>query len=84
MKKVFYPIIFTILVISINACSGYKPIYTTSNIDIKIIDYSVLGEKKLGNQIYSKLFNLSNSVKNTESTKNVNISINLPGVPTII
>ena len=77
MKKIFYPIILAIIVISISGCAGYQPIYTTSKIDIKIIDYSILGEKKLGKQIYSQLFDLSKTATNTESTKNVNISINV-------
>ena len=59
MKKIIYLLIPLILLIYINACSGYKPIFGSSNISniqFKIADYSIKGNKKLGNQIYSKLY----------------------------
>jgi len=76
MKKITYLLISLIFLISISACTGYKPIFGTSNIEFKIIDYSISGNKKLGNRIYSKLYNLSKSTKNTSKTKNIYILIN--------
>ena len=61
MKKVIYLIIPLILLSCINACSGYKPIFGSSNLQFEIADYVIEGNKKLGNEIYSKLYNLSNS-----------------------
>ena len=76
MKKISYFLISLIFLISISACAGYKPIFSTSNIEFKIIDYSISGNKKLGNRIYSKLYNFSKSTKNTSETKNIYILIN--------
>ena len=76
MKKIFYTLISLIFLLSINACKGYKPIFGSSNINFKIVDYSISGDKKIGNQIYSKLYNLSKSSTNTPKTKNIYILIN--------
>ena len=75
MKKITYLTISFILLIGINACAGYKPIFSTSNIPFKISDYSVKGDKSLGEKIYTKLYNLSQSNKNNTAVKNINISI---------
>ena len=63
--------------LNISACTGYKPIFSSSNIEFKITDYSITGDKKLGNQIYSKLYNLSQTTKNTSEVKNIYILINV-------
>jgi hypothetical protein len=76
MKKISYLLISFILLINASACTGYKPIFTSSNLEFKITDYSILGDKKLGNQIYSKLYYLSRSTKNTLETKNIYVLIN--------
>ena len=75
MKKIFYLLISLILLINIGACAGYEPIFTTSNFEFKIADYSISGDKKLGNQIYSKLYNLSNLNKNNPEAQSIYISI---------
>ena len=60
MRKKFAPIIFlTIALIFINSCTGYKPIFSSSNIKFDIADYSIEGDKKIAKQIYAKLNNLS-------------------------
>ena len=64
MKKISYLLISLFLLVNIVACAGYKPIFSSSNLEFKIADYSIIGDKKLGNQIYSKLYNLSKSNKN--------------------
>ena len=76
MKKISHVLISLIFLINIGACTGYKPIFSSSNLQFKITDYSILGDKKLGNRIYSKLFNISQSAKNTPETKNIYILIN--------
>ena len=76
MKKISYFLISLIFLINISACAGYKPIFDSSNIKFKIVNYSITGDKKLGNQIYSKLYNLSNPGENTTETKNIYILIN--------
>ena len=74
MKKITYIIIAIIFLTFINACAGYKPIYTT-NLQFKIVDYSIKSNKKLGRQIYYKLYNLSKSSKNNAEVQSVIITI---------
>ena len=77
MKKISYLLISLIFLINIGACTGYKPIFSSSNLEFKITDYSILGDKKLGNRIYTKLYNLSRSTKNTPEAKKIYILINV-------
>ena len=65
MKKTAYLITSVILLIFINSCAGYKPIYTTE-LNFEITDYSLKNDKKLGKKIYSKLYNLSKRSKNSK------------------
>ena len=74
MKKITYLIISIIFLNFINACAGYKPIYTT-NLQFEIAEYSLKSNKKLASQIYSKLHNLSKSNKKNAETKSVTIII---------
>ena len=75
MKKITtLPFLFAIL-ICIYACADYKPIFGSANLQFEIADYSVEGDKKLGNKIYSKLYNLSKSNKNQKETTSVVINI---------
>ena len=76
MKKISFIIISIALLINITACSGYKPIFGSSNIEFTIAEHSIIGDKKIGNQIYSKLYNLSQSNKNNSEGKNIYILIN--------
>jgi len=75
MKKISYIIASLIIFININSCVGYKPIFGSTNIQFKIINYSIEGNKKLGNKIYTKLYNLSKSNKNNPEAKDVHIII---------
>ena len=77
MKKIPYLFISFIILINIGACAGYKPIFSSANLEFKIANYSISGDKKLGNQIYSKLYNLSQSTKKTSETKNIYLLINV-------
>ena len=75
MKKITtLPFLFAIL-ICIYACADYKPIFGSTNLQFEIADYSVEGDKKLGNKIYSKLYNLSKSNKNQKEITSVVINI---------
>ena len=74
MKKITYLIISLIFLNFINACAGYKPIYTT-NLQFEIADYSIKTNKKLGSKIYSKIYNLSKSNKKNAETKSITIII---------
>ena len=74
MKKVAYFIISIIFFNFIIACTGYKPIYTT-NLQFEITDYSLVSNKKLSKQIYSKLYNLSKSNKKSANTRSITLII---------
>ena len=75
MKKKLYQLTFFLLFICIGACAGYEPIFTSTNIQFQIKKHSVSGEKKIANQIYSKLYNLSKSNKNESKVKSIDVSI---------
>ena len=75
MKKIIYPILSIILLISFNSCVGYKPVYDLSGFQFEIGNYSIQGDKRLGKQIYYQLYNLSKT--NTENSKSIDITINV-------
>ena len=77
MKKIIYPIFSFILLLFINGCAGYEPIYSSTNLQFEIADYSIEGDKILGKEIYSKLYSLSKSKKNNQNIKNINFFINI-------
>ena len=77
MKRITYLAISFILFIHINACTGYKPIFSSTNLQLKIVDYSIKGNKKLGNKIYSQLHRASKSNKNNQDAKTVHAIIKI-------
>ena len=77
MKKITSIIVLFILFICINSCAGYKPIFGSSKLQFEIADYSIAGDKKLGNQIYSKLYNFFRSNKSQEDITSIFITINV-------
>ena len=76
MKKIYYYLILLVFLTNISACAGYKPIFGSTNLEFKIADYEITGNKKIGNQIYSRLYNLSQSTKGSSNVKNIYILIN--------
>ena len=75
MKKIAYPIFSFILLFFINGCAGYEPIFGSTNLQFEIADYSIRGNKVLGNKIYSKIYSLSKSKKNDQNLRSVNLVI---------
>ena len=75
MKKVAYSIFLFILLIFINGCAGYEPIFGSTNLQFEIADYSIEGNKILGNKIYSKLYSLSKSKKDDQNLRRVDLVI---------
>ena len=75
MKKVIYPIFSFILLLFINGCAGYEPIFGSTNLQFEIADYSIEGNKILGNKIYSKLYSLSKSKKDNQNLRRVDLVI---------
>ena len=72
MKKIAYVILILIL---LNNCTGYKPIFSSSNLQFEIADYSIKGNKVLGNKIYSKLQKISQSNKSNQNVRSINLLI---------
>ena len=75
MKKIFYTINIIIIIISMTSCTGYKPIFSSSNVLFKINNYKIKDNKKLGNKIYSKIYLLSKSNKNNPAAKSIDLII---------
>ena len=75
MKKIANPIFLFILLIFINGCVGYKPMFGSTNLQFEIADYSIEGNKILGNKIYSKLYSLSKSKKDDQNLRRVDLVI---------
>mgnify|MGYP001224527996 FL=1 len=76
MKKISILLVSLILLVKVNGCTGYKPIFGSTNLEFIIADYSISGDKKIGTQIYNKLNNLSRPIKNTAGVKNIYLIIN--------
>ena len=75
MKKIANPIFLFILLIFINGCAGYQPIFGSTNLQFEIANYSIEGNKILGNKIYSKLYSLSKSKKDDQNLRSVDLVI---------
>ena len=71
MKKILYPIFMIAAFILINQCAGYKPIFSTTDVQFKIVDKEIKGDTSLGNRLYSKLNILSKSKNNEQNIKNI-------------
>tara|TARA_Y100000590_G_scaffold402616_1_gene488516 strand:+ start:1835 stop:2320 length:486 start_codon:yes stop_codon:yes gene_type:complete len=77
MKKINYLLLPLIILIFVTSCSGYKPIFSASKLEFEIVDYDIKGNKKLGSQIYSKLFILSKSKKNSPNIRSLYAAIEI-------
>jgi len=77
MKKIVYPIFSFILLIFIGGCAGYEPIFGSTNLQFKIADYSIKGNKILGNKMYSKLYGLTKSKKDDQNLRSIDLVIEI-------
>ena len=75
MKKIAYSIFSFFLLIFINGCTGYEPIFGSTNLQFDIADHSIEGDKVLGDKIYSKLYSLSKFKKDDQNLRSVNLII---------
>ena len=76
MKKISYFIFPFVLLVLINNCVGYEPIFNTSNLKFRINNYSIKGDNNLGQKLYSKLYAISQK-KSDQDLENVDIIINI-------
>jgi len=70
---------FSLLLIAsliLSGCSGYKPIFSSNNLDFTIDKYTINGDKRLGKKLYSKLYNLSKT-KKINKDKNIILLIDI-------
>ena len=75
MKKITSLIFTIVFLILVSECSGYKPIFASKNLQFNISEYSIEGNKILGNKIYSKLYRLSNAGKDDQNVRNIGLLI---------
>ena len=75
MKKIAYSFFSFVLLIFINGCAGYEPIFGSTNLQFKIANFSIEGNKILGNKIYSKLYGISKSTKDDQNVKHIDLLI---------
>ena len=75
MKKIITGLLFLLFLLS--SCAGYEPIFSSKNLQFKISNYTLQGDKILGNKIYSKLNNLSKLNKNEENKNIFDLFINI-------
>ena len=76
MKKIYSLILSLFLIISINGCAGYKPLFNSSSLMINIKKHTIEGDQDLGKRIYLKLENLLKS-KNKKDKKNINLFLDI-------
>ena len=76
MKKIYSLILSLFLIIFINGCAGYKPLFNSSSLMINIKKHTIEGDQDLGKRIYLKLENLLKS-KNKKDKKNINLFLDI-------
>jgi hypothetical protein len=76
MKKIYSLILSFFLIIFINGCAGYKPLFNSSSLMINIKKHTIEGDQDLGKRIYLKLENLLKS-KNKKDKKNINLFLDI-------
>ena len=75
MKKNTFTILLIVLLIFINGCSDYKPIFSSTNLEFNIANYSLEDNKTLGEKIYSRLKRASKLNDNNENVRKIDILI---------
>ena len=75
MKKNTFTILLIVLLIFINGCSGYKPIFSSTNLEFDIANYSLEDNKTLGEKIYLRLKRASKLNGNNENVRKIDILI---------
>ena len=76
MKKIIRYTLLLSLFIFINSCAGYKPIFSTEDLNFKISNYLLEGNKQIGKQIYYKIYSISNK-ENVSNAQSLDITINV-------
>ena len=75
MKKISLILILIFVITNISACVGYKPIFSSSELQFRISDFQLEGDQRLDKQIYSKLYSLSKKTNSSRDLRNVFLEI---------
>ena len=75
MKKISLILILIFVITNISACVGYKPIFSSSELQFRISDFKLEGDQRLDKQIYSKLYSLSKKTNSSRDLRNVFLEI---------
>ena len=67
---------FTTLIF-FNSCGGYKPIFSSTNLNFEISSHLVSGDIRLGNKLYTKINKSAQKNKDQKNPYNFNIFINI-------
>ena len=76
MKKINYLISILFCLNLLSGCAGYEPIFGSSNLQFKILEYEIKGNEEIGNKLYSKLNNLSKTQKEFSDFTLISLNIN--------
>lgn len=77
MKKINYIVSVLSCLVLFNSCAGYDPIFKSTNVQFKIENHYISGDKSLGDKLYSKLDNMSKAQKDTANSTPIILFINL-------
>ena len=75
MKKNTFTILLIVLLIFTNGCSGYKPIFSSTNLEFDIANYSLEDDQTLGQKIYTRLKRASKFGGNNENVRKIDILV---------
>ena len=75
MKKISIIIIAFFILNLISGCSGYKPIFSSTNLNYEILYVSIEGDEKLGKEIHNKL-KIFLKTKEKNKNKSINLYLN--------
>ena len=75
MKKISFLFTLVFIIINISACVGYKPIFSSSELQFEINDFKLEGDKILDKQIYSRLYSLSKASNRSNNLRNIFLEI---------
>lgn len=76
MKRINYLIILSFFfTLSMTGCAGYKPIFSSTNLNFIIKDYSIEGDLQLAKQVYNKLSIISKSSEKKSNSRSVSLNI---------
>ena len=76
MKKITVIIIALFILKLVSGCTGYKPIFSSTNLNFEILYTSIEGDRILGKEIHSKIKRFLSSKEKNDNNKGVNLYIN--------